>query len=90
VFLDEFTGLLEDSVVSPSEIIISGDFNIHVDEDDESAHSFSAILEAFGFQQHVGFPTHNQGHTLDLLNTLAIVTWLQIFNRHVCHFLITL
>jgi len=69
VFLDEFSRLLEDLVVSPSEIVISGDFNIHVDRDEEPAMGFSAILEAFGFQQHVGFPTHNHGHTLDLLIT---------------------
>lgn len=49
-------------------IIISGDFNIHVDnQTDPDARNFISLLEAFDLIQHVSEPTHNKGHTLDLV-----------------------
>ena len=67
-FLDEFSSLLTDIVSSPCEILISGDFNIHVD--DTSApytSSFLSLLDSFGLTQHIDRPTHEGNHTLDLL-----------------------
>lgn len=50
--------------------MICGDFNIHVDcNDDEDALLFSDLLESVGLQQHIYQPTHNNGHTLDLILT---------------------
>ena len=67
-FLDEFSSLLTDIVSSPCEILISGDFNIQVD--DTSApytSSFLSLLDSFGLTQHIDRPTHEGNHTLDLL-----------------------
>lgn len=49
-------------------IIISGDFNIHVDDSNNSeTRQFIHLLESFGFKQHVTGPTHLKGDTLDLV-----------------------
>jgi exonuclease III len=69
-FLSEFSTLLDDLNCAPSELIISGDFNVHVDQPSEhSPKSFLSTLESYNLTQHVHFPTHNLGHTLDLLIT---------------------
>ena len=66
--MQEFTSLIESLISSPSEFIITGDFNLHVDDPaSPPAASFLSILDHFGFSQHVTFPTHRAGHTLDLL-----------------------
>lgn len=70
MFISEFSTLLDDLNCSPSELIISGDFNIHVDDtSDPLAHSFLETLDSYHLTQHVRFPTHKLGHTLDLLIT---------------------
>eukprot|EP00112_Aurelia_sp_Birch-Aquarium-sp1_P002816 Seg1312.2 transcript_id=Seg1312.2/GoldUCD/mRNA.D3Y31 product="hypothetical protein" protein_id=Seg1312.2/GoldUCD/D3Y31 len=47
-----------------------GDFNIHVNApDDPNASKFLDLLESVGLQQHVSVPTHESGHTLDLIIT---------------------
>jgi exonuclease III len=69
-FLSEFSTLLDDLNCSPSELVISGDFNIHVDSiSDHTAQTFQYTLDTYHLTQHVKFPTHNHGHTLDLLIT---------------------
>ena len=51
-------------------IVLLGDLNIHVDNpEDPNAGQILAILEAFGLEQHITFPTHQLGHTLDLIAT---------------------
>lgn len=43
-------------------------FNLHVDIiNDKRATDFINTLDDFGFTQHVYGPTHNRGHTLDLV-----------------------
>ena len=67
-FLSEFSSFLSGHASSPCEFIISGDFNIHVE--DKSApyvQSFLDLLDSFSLTQHVTFPTHLKCHTLDLL-----------------------
>ena len=45
-------------------------FNIHVDDSNDAyAVGFLDMLESMGFMQHVDVPTHEQGHTLDLVIT---------------------
>ena len=68
-FFDEFQNLLEFFVPLPSELIITGDFNIHTDSDLTTPNKFSCILDNFHLKQHIHFPTHDDGHTLDLLIT---------------------
>ena len=68
VFMQEFTSLIESIISSPSEFVITGDFNFHVDDPaSPPAASFLSVLDHFGLSQHVTFPTHRAGHTLDLL-----------------------
>ena len=69
-FISEFTSLLEDFISSSSELIFTGDFNFHVD-DPLAPHvsSFLDLLDTFNLTQHIAFPTHDSGHTLDLLIT---------------------
>lgn len=68
IFLDEFSTLLEQLVVTDTELLIVGDFNFHMDDlIDGNAIRFSHLLETFDLQQDVRAPTHLQGHTLDLV-----------------------
>ena len=70
LFSSEFSTLVEDLISSPSELVFTGDFNFHVDDSTSpSGIFFLDLLESFGLYQHVSFPTHNLGHTLDLLIT---------------------
>jgi hypothetical protein len=81
-FISEFTSLLEDFISSSSELIITGDFNLHVD--DPSApyvSSFSGLLDMFNLSQHITFPTHDSGHTLDLLITRSTSTLVSSFDQ---------
>ena len=51
------------------ELLIVGDFNIHVDSSNNRSRSFLDILNANGLTQHVTRPTHQKGYTLDLVIT---------------------
>ena len=63
-FLDEFTLLIDNVLLSPMPLIVGGDFNIHVNDScDNSAKSFIDLLSSSGLLQHIS------GHTLDLLIT---------------------
>ena len=69
-FLTEFASLLEQVCLNKHRLFITGDFNIHVDnENDNTAKRFSNILDIFSLSQHVKSPTHTSGHTLDLVIT---------------------
>ncbi|KAJ8046931.1 Adhesion G-protein coupled receptor G6 [Holothuria leucospilota] len=67
-FLSEFSDLLENVVPSPHNLIILGDFNIHVDDQcDPSTLRFTDLLDSFDLENKVSSPTHTSGHTLDLV-----------------------
>jgi hypothetical protein len=69
-FFEKFTNLLELLSTFSSNVVIVGDFTIHVDDiADVTALRFLDVLDAFGFMQHINVATHNCGHTLDLLIT---------------------
>ena len=54
------------AATSPHEFIITGDFNIHLDNPtDHLSSQFLSLLSSFNLTQHVNFPTHNRNHTLD-------------------------
>ena len=70
VFFDEFASYLESIVMSSQPLLIAVDFNIHVDvPNDPNRVSLLELLESMGLQQHVVTPTHESGHTLDLIIT---------------------
>ena len=69
-FFTEFSDLLENISSTLSELIICGDFNFHVDDNsNRESLKFLSILDNFNLMQHINFPTHKLGHTLDLFIT---------------------
>ena len=70
LFIDDLTDYLTDWMASQRNIIICGDFNIHINDlMDIEAQIFNDTMHALGLQQHVNFKTHHAGNTLDLLFT---------------------
>ena len=71
-FMEEFSSLLQTIFIYSSTIVITGDFNLHVN-DSYAPHvtNFIALLDAFNIRQHVREPTHAIGHTLDLIITVT-------------------
>ena len=54
--------------LTPGYLLINGDLNFHMDvSDNVNASAFRDLLESAGLKQHVSFPTHRCGHTLDLI-----------------------
>ena len=67
-FFHEFSSLLETLTIVPHDSLILGDFNIHVDiQDNYNSKKLMEILETFNLNQHVMEPTHESGHILDLI-----------------------
>ena len=70
IFIDYLTELLTEVVSNHNSIIILGDINIHLNEpEDTDTKALCDTLEAFNIKQHIKFPTHNLGHTLDIITT---------------------
>ena len=44
-----------------------GDFNLHADTSSSDVRQFADILKSFDLDQHVDFPTHIHGPSLDLM-----------------------
>jgi len=70
-FYSELTEYLEVFALYKCQIVIAGDFNIHVEKDrDSDATRLQDILDSFDCTQHVLLtPTHCGGGTLDLVIT---------------------
>ena len=67
-FFLELSDYLECIVLCQEQLLISGDFNVHVDNAvDTDAIKRIDLLESCGLQQHVASPTHKHDHTLDLI-----------------------
>ena len=59
-FLDEFSSFLSLAATTAHEFIITGDFNIHLDNPTDALTSqFLSVLSSFSLTQHVDFPTHD-------------------------------
>ena len=71
LFLEEISGLFETVLLKYDKAIVSGDFNVHFDNDegDSFAKQFANLLNIFNLVQHVDVPTHSASHTLDLVIT---------------------
>ena len=63
-FLNEFSDFLSNLVLNWERIVIVGDFNIHVDNDNDSlSKAFAALLDGIGFTQERGQTnSHSQSH----------------------------
>ena len=68
MFIQDFTTMIEESVLGKHELITVGDFNIHMENKlNADMILFDDILEAFNLINNVNFPTHVVNHTLDLV-----------------------
>ncbi|CAC5400145.1 unnamed protein product [Mytilus coruscus] len=66
----EWSEFLDRLVVIPNELLITGDLNFHLDNVNASdTRKFNETLRDHGLVQHVQGPTHNKGHTLDVVIT---------------------
>ena len=69
--MTDFANFLADIIVKYNNILILGDFNLHLDDsEDTDAMLFKDIMHAMGRISYVNFPTHLAGHTLDQVYTV--------------------
>ena len=70
-FMNDFSALLETIIISYGKLIITGDFNFHMDYVplNQDASLFMDLLDYYGLVQHVSSSTHACGHLLDLIIT---------------------
>lgn len=72
-FLIEFSEFLSTTLLDWSQIIIVGDFNIHIDDNNSSpGRLFHELIDGLGFSQHVKEKTHKHGHILDLVISYGV------------------
>ncbi|XP_063953981.1 uncharacterized protein LOC135153775 [Lytechinus pictus] len=65
-FIEEFTVILEETSFRPAPLVITGDFNIHLDNLTlPNTKKFNELLSSYGLVQMVTSPTHERGHILD-------------------------
>ena len=70
IFIDNFLDMLESLLLETDSLIISGDFNLHVNDIfNADAIFFLEAITALVLNQHVKSPTHNKGNILDLIIT---------------------
>ena len=66
-FFTDFAVYLENLILSSEPLVITGDFNVHVD--DRDATKLSDLLDSMGLCQHVTQSTHELGYTIDFIIT---------------------
>ncbi|HBK70682.1 MAG TPA: hypothetical protein DDZ39_03320, partial [Flavobacteriaceae bacterium] len=70
IFIEEFYEFMDVILKKDGVLILAGDFNIHVnDMNNKDSSNFKEILDAFNLVNHVYFPTHRLGNSLDLVIT---------------------
>ncbi|KAF7244207.1 Autophagy-related protein 17 [Varanus komodoensis] len=66
--LPELTEIISDLVLRNPRMLVLGDFNLHAETGlTRAAQDFMVSMTAIGLSQHVTGPTHECGHTLDLV-----------------------
>ena len=68
-FLQKLSTLLEVLTLAPGSLLISGDFNVHIDSQNEESKKLCAFLDLADLCQYIYQPTHIKGHALDLVIT---------------------
>jgi hypothetical protein len=69
-FFDEFSLIMEAACSTRHKLVVIGDFNFHVEmAENAEAQSFLGLMRVFCLTQCVDSPTHIKGHTLDLVFT---------------------
>ncbi len=54
------------------QVILLGDFNIHVDTVCSNTTQLMTVVDCFDLIQNINFPTPTHGHTLDLVCTSGL------------------
>jgi hypothetical protein len=66
----DFYTLFSAAATTSHEFLITGDFNLHVDDlFNSNTKQFLSTLSAANLSQHVHLPTHTHQQTLDLITT---------------------
>src|SRR6218665_458491 len=61
-FFNEFESLLEQFALYNTQLVIAGDFNLHLEDPSQPASTeILTIIDQFGLVQHVTEPTHKAG-----------------------------
>ena len=69
-FIHELKSYLDTTVLVDEMLCITGVFNLHIHAlDDTYGCQFNNLLSSYGLVNHVTFPTHQAGHTPDLVIT---------------------
>ena len=89
-FFDEFASYLAHIVTASGYLLIVGDFNFHVDSQNNAGRRFTGLLHSFNLRQHVNDSTHKNGHTLDLIITREEQSFIKNLWSLILHFLIIL
>ena len=70
LFVEELSDYIEHAATLSGKLILIGDFNVHWDcEEDSERMELATLLNDYDLVQHVKGPTHECGHTLDLVIT---------------------
>ena len=82
-FCNALADVLEESILNLTGYIsLVGGFNIHVDQVHNSdSITFSDFLDSFGLSSKVRFPTHKHQHTLDLVISSCMDSFIQSVYR---------
>lgn len=67
-FLSKFSEVISWLVLKTDKVIITGDFDVHVDINSDSfSTAFMSLLDSVGFRHSVHTPTGSFNHTFDLV-----------------------
>ena len=66
-FFSELQDLLVYLASLPHDLVLMGEFNLHLESSSSDVRQITSILESFDLNQHVNFPTHIHGHSLDVM-----------------------
>ena len=71
MFIDDITEWLPHQLVQSNNIVMAGDFNIHINKQivNDEAGIFMSTLELMGLVIHQSEETHKSGNVLDLILT---------------------
>lgn len=71
-FVIDFFNFMEKTLPNLSNLLVMGDFNLHIHDDNSAISDFRNSLYAMGLEQHVDFSTHTGGQSLDLVITETV------------------
>ena len=66
-FFSDLQDLLFYIASLPHDLVLMGDFNLHIESSSSDVRELTGILESFDLNQHVSFPTHIHGRSLDVM-----------------------